>query len=322
MGAIYPWQETQWQQLISRYRAQRLPHALLLSGCKDLGKRFFANALAALIICDQPTDTPCGSCHGCQLLAAGTHPDFLLIEPIADSRIIKIEQIRDLLEVLGQTPQCAGHQVVIVEPAEALNRSAANALLKTLEEPSGQIIFILISHQPSTIPATIRSRCQIVKFAVPPYAQGAAWLADELPDYPARETLLKIADGIPLRAKSLGMEKGLTKQEEIVSHFLALHEGSLDPLAMAQLCNEQAFGELLNCLGTVTLDLIRLQLDARAPLKWSQYHEKLFIISQQVTAFRLFDFLDRLMTAKRYEEENLNLNWQLLLEEIFTGLKN
>lgn len=169
---IYPWQQAQWQSVLQQLQADRLPHALLLAGPSGLGKRSFANALAAHALCVK--HTACGQCRSCLLLNASNHPDLLELQPEAEGKAIKIEQVRELVTELGQTAQQGSYQVVVIEPAEAMNKAGANALLKTLEEPPGPVIFLLISHQPATIPATIRSRCQRLNFMVPDRAISQA----------------------------------------------------------------------------------------------------------------------------------------------------
>lgn len=182
MSAFSPWQQRAWGQLAVALDAGRLPHALLLGGPAGLGKRALAQALAHRLLCAAVRDgQACGQCRQCQLLAAGTHPDRFeeTLEPNDKGELRKeilIGQVRRLGEKLALTPQVAAAQVALIHPAEAMNRAAFNALLKTLEEPAPGRYMILISDQPQRLPATIRSRCQWLRMDLPRRDEALAWL--------------------------------------------------------------------------------------------------------------------------------------------------
>lgn len=147
MADIYPWQQALWSQLGGR--AQHA-HAYLLYGPAGIGKRALAEHWAAQLLCQRPAAAgACGECKACQLLAAGTHPDYFVLEPEEAEKPIRVDQVRDLVGFVVQTAQLGGRKVVLLEPAEAMNVNAANALLKSLEEPSGDTVLLLISHQPA-----------------------------------------------------------------------------------------------------------------------------------------------------------------------------
>jgi DNA polymerase-3 subunit delta' len=165
-----------WERLQAR-RAQ-LPHSLLLSGPRGLGKFDLARAFAASLLCENPLQNgnACGSCLACNWLSQGNHPDFRLLQPDAlaesegeegtevkesgkkASQQITIDQVRGLDDFLHVGTHRHGLRVVIVCPAEAMNRSTANALLKTLEEPAAGTLFLLVSNEPERLLPTIRSR--------------------------------------------------------------------------------------------------------------------------------------------------------------------
>ena len=159
---VTQWHATAWQQLQTSHRQQRLPHALLLSGEAGIGKAEFAARLAASLLCEQPhvDGQACGTCHACQRLGAQTHPDRFRLEPEEPGKAIKVDAVRQLIRNLSLTGHYGGYRVVTVEPAELMNTNAANAFLKTLEEPPANTLLILITASPARLPATIRSRCQ------------------------------------------------------------------------------------------------------------------------------------------------------------------
>src|SRR3990167_4849307 len=158
MTSLSAYLQPVWNNL-QKYKAQqRLPHALLFVG-EGIGKKELSLALAQQLLCQ--TQNTCGTCHACHLFVSGTHPDFFLITPQEHGQI-KIEQIRQLSEALQQTAQQGGYRVVVVEQAHAMNVAAANALLKTLEEPGNNTIIMLLTERVAFLAATLRSRCQII----------------------------------------------------------------------------------------------------------------------------------------------------------------
>lgn len=207
-----------WSALQSR--RDRLPHALLLVGQKGLGKFELAHRFAAALLCESPkTDgTHCGACLACNWFAQGNHPDFRLLQPEAmsaeagegeegkkkASQQITIDQIRALDEFFNVGTHRGGLRIVLVYPTEAMNRSTANALLKTLEEPAPGTLFLLVSSEPMRLLPTIRSRCQAVPIPVPPTTLAAKVLAAEGLAEPER--WLALAGGSP--ALALEMAKG------------------------------------------------------------------------------------------------------------------
>lgn len=180
MAEAYPWQEPLWQQLASR---PRHAHAYLLHGPAGIGKRDLAERLMARLLCQQPAGLEaCGQCKACHLLAAGTHPDVFVLEPEEADKAIKVDQVRELVSFVVQTAQLGGRKVVLLEPVEAMNLNSANALLKSLEEPSGDTVLLLVSHQPSRLLPTVKSRCVQQVCPLPSLQQSLAWLAQALPE--------------------------------------------------------------------------------------------------------------------------------------------
>ena len=170
-----PWHRPQWRRAERGIRDGRVPHALLLRGAAGNGKARFAARLAAALLCrsDKP---PCGVCDSCRLSAAGSHPDRFDVTIPEDRREIVVDQIRDLVHSVGLTARLGGYKAVIVNPAEQMNRHAANTLLKTLEEPPGTTVFVLVSSNHALLLPTIRSRCQMIDFPVPDREVAVEWL--------------------------------------------------------------------------------------------------------------------------------------------------
>jgi len=175
-----PWQQRAHDQTVAALDAGRLGHGLLLCGPAGMGKRAVAMALARHVL-DTGMDAA-GRTRNAQLIAAGTHPDLQVVSFIPNKTgdklrtEIVIEQVREISQKLALTPQYGAAQVVIVDPADAINRAACNALLKTLEEPAPGRYLWLVSADPARLPQTIRSRCQRLEFRLPAREEALAWL--------------------------------------------------------------------------------------------------------------------------------------------------
>lgn len=226
----YPWHARPWAA-ITRDVA-RLPHALLLHGQPGLGKEAFAWRLAHALICASPVaGEACGECKSCRLYVAGTHPDLKAIGLEEDSRQIGVDQIRSVGAFLALRPHTAARKVVIIAPADAMNLSSANSLLKVLEEPPLGSLLLLVSSRVARLPATIRSRCAAVAFGVPPGSEAADWLSGQGVVDP--EAVLAAAGGAPLAALALDRSNGLADRDEVLRSFEAVGAGKEDAVRCA-----------------------------------------------------------------------------------------
>ena len=234
MNTLVPWLVSTFADLQQRRAKGRLAHALMFIGPAGIGKHQLAERFAQSLLCAQPhaDGQPCGQCHACSLYAAGTHPDLFRLSPEEDSKNIRIDQIRALIERISLSSHYGRHKVVILNPADAMNIAAANALLKTLEEPPADTILLLITDRPSFLPATIRSRCQTLRFALPARDEAQAWLATQLGNPEEAAVLLALAGGAPLAAQDLAEEQ-LTRRQEMLNDWQQLARGKADPVKLA-----------------------------------------------------------------------------------------
>jgi DNA polymerase-3 subunit delta' len=231
-----------WSGLQAR-RAQ-LPHSLLLIGQKGLGKFDLARQFAASLLCEQPqTDgLACGKCLACNWYAQGNHPDFRLLQPDAmsdeveveegkkkPSQQITIDQVRGLDEFMNVGTHRGGLRIVIVNPTEAMNRSTANSLLKTLEEPAPSTLFLMVSSEPMRLLPTIRSRCQVVPVPLPNMQQAEKVLADA--GVTDARRWLALAGGSPGLALELAASGQLSWLETLIKRLAA--GKSIDALSLA-----------------------------------------------------------------------------------------
>lgn len=200
---LYPWLRDHWAFFIQRLNSDRLAHALLVEGAAGSGKMQLASLMVGRLLCAENGDQACGKCRSCLLFAGGAHPDYFELQPEEDSEVIKVDQVRKLIGNLDLTSSISARKVVFIHPAENMNAASANALLKSLEEPSGNAVLVLVSHNAARLPITIRSRCQGIAVKQPQASIVLRWLtkrsgkpADQV------EAALQAAGGSPLRAEA------------------------------------------------------------------------------------------------------------------------
>lgn len=217
-----PWLSAQRAALNEALAAGRLGHAPMITGSHGVGKRALAEWLAARLLCrNVQAGEPCGECESCRLLPSGTHPDFFRLSPEPEKKEIRVDQVRAFIESLTLTASLDGARIGLIDPAERMNRNAANALLKTLEEPASGVWLVLVSDEPDRLPVTIRSRCQLRPVPVPSREQSEPWLAARHPDRePATLALaLALADGAPRVADDWlagdGLAQGLAIRDQL-----------------------------------------------------------------------------------------------------------
>ncbi|MCR5834423.1 MAG: DNA polymerase III subunit delta' [Selenomonadaceae bacterium] len=215
---------------------EKFPHAVIFSGAEGIGKRLSAEICAAALLCDNPVDgKPCGTCENCHLVAAHTHPDFYVVEPEETKTVrnIKIGQIRAMQAEAILRPINSSRRVVIIDGAELMNTAAANSLLKTIEEPPSQTIFILLTPNRSTLLMTIRSRCLSINFEKLETDEIRAALISQGTDAEEADRLAIISSGSLGRALKLKDSGGLQMREEALS--------ALEKISQSRLTNEDIF---------------------------------------------------------------------------------
>lgn len=313
----YPWQLPEWQQLVQQHAARKLPHALMLAGPKGIGKRHLADALAQLLLCDAPIEgTACGKCRGCELNKAQTHPDLMWLEPEEAGKAIKVDQVRELTESLGKTAQQGGYKLVIIEPAEAMNGNAANALLKSLEEPAANTLLILITHSPSAVLPTIRSRCQLRKLAMPRTEQVIRWLSPlQVGSQTTPEQLLAAARGAPLHALALLQGDALEQREQVLQLFTRLSLGQVSAIEVAAQWHSGNLLELLEWLLGLTHSIARWRVGVE-DVQMQQAPVELRDRLAKLDVSLLHRYVEKLTLSKKQLLSGANPNKQLLLEEL------
>lgn len=224
-----PWHQEQWLRLRSSLSAGRLAHALLITGPVGVGKTQLARALAAALLCREPLKDAmaCGRCPACLQSGGGSHPSLFWLRREAEQRDIPIDAVRQLCARLAMTSHDGGAKVAVVADAGALNASGFNALLKTLEEPPTGSYLLLLAERPMMIPATVRSRCQLLRCPPPPAEPAMQWLRSQLPKATAEDLkdLLVEAHGAPVLALLLAQTEARAKRRAWVQTLQSLLAG-------------------------------------------------------------------------------------------------
>lgn len=282
MAVFLPWQQTVAQQWLKRQAS--LPHALLIHGLSGTGKRPFALAFAQALLCERRTpgsaEFACGECDACRWSAAGNHPDLMHVRPAAVaaragaevvgdeasgdgattdtsttakkklSEDVRVDQIRALEPWYHRATHRGGLRIVVLYPAEAMNAIAANALLKALEEPAPETLFLLVTDAPDRLLATILSRCQRLASPVPSTSESLSWLAQQGLEKGRAGQWLAAAGNAPLRALTLSQLQASacpSWASELMTH-LAKPFAERGGLAVGSLADELAKGVALEWL--------------------------------------------------------------------------
>jgi DNA polymerase III subunit delta' len=316
-SAPYPWLESTWRSLLARRAADRMPHALLLTGPGGIGKLALADALAGAVLCTEPgpQGDPCGRCPSCRLHHAGTHPDQVRLTIPEDKTQILVDQIRELAGTMGLSRSMGAHRVAVLWPADAMNVNAANSLLKTLEEPPGHTLLILVTAEPSRLPATVRSRCQIVPVPLPGQTDTRAWLTAQGVAAADMDVLLCMARGAPLTAQTLAEEGAAEQWRALVRDLAELSAGRRGIVELAEHWKGQAIERLIRWIQ------IALWESARQALAGQTADTRIKDLQPLAKALDLgqtFSLQDRL--AERRRLARTTVNPQLLLEDVFADL--
>jgi DNA polymerase-3 subunit delta' len=331
---IHPWNEATWSALPA---FDRMHPVLLIAGPRGVGKAAFAHTLAQALLCASlpASRLPCGVCAACRLFESGNHPDFRVLQPAdaeeeqgggvgeegtsrskgpAASRVIKVEAVRALADFFSLTSHLAGSKVVVIEPADRLNASAANALLKTLEEPANTR-FLLITSQPARLPATVRSRCVRVTLPLPDAHAARAWLQAQGVANP--EAALAMAGRAPLLALEMsGSDHGQVRRKLI---DVVLSNPRFDPVAAADVLGPEQVTALVPALQRWCHDLILHQLTGTVRY-YPDCAQILHPVARRADPQAVLRFVKELQQVTRHLEHPLNA--RLLAERCLIGYRN
>lgn len=331
MSKLYPWQHESWQSL--QGLRGRLPHAILLKGAEGIGKLELARNFANSLLCESPhpDGVACGKCHSCHWFVQESHPDFRLVQPEAlslseeleekstsgkkPSREISVNQIRELASFANLSAHLGGYRIVVIHPAESMNHNAANSLLKTLEEPTSDLIFILVTSKPQQLLPTIRSRCLSLAIHTPRQELGVAWLASQ--GIKDANQVLAQSGFSPLLAfewanSGVGAEERATLLPALQSPY------GLDAMHLADKLQRSELVHVIHCLQQWISDLFSCQL-AGVIRYFPDQEEKLRELAGRISNSSLMRFQQELLDARRSVFHPLNP--KLFLESLFLSYR-
>jgi DNA polymerase-3 subunit delta' len=319
MEQIYPWQKNDWLRL--QELRKRPPSGLLFKGSKGIGKFDLATRFAQSLLCQQPDTSgfACGKCPSCHWFSQGSHPDFRLLQPDAlsadseeaddakpasgkkPSKQISVDQVRGLADFVGMSAHQGGRRVVVIHPAEAMNTNAANALLKSLEEPPQGMLFILVSHKPQQLLPTILSRCLSFALPAPDATAAACWLAEQGVKNPT--DVLAASGFAPLQAVQLDEQLGSGERDKLLR--AVRQPAILDVFALADALQKTEQILVVQWLQQWCYDLGSMKLAGRL-----RYHpgEEATVrkLVEPIAPLELVRLQKYLQTAKREAQHTLN----------------
>jgi DNA polymerase III subunit delta' len=309
-----PWLGEAQARLRAARAANRLPQSLLILSQYGLGAEALAAWSCALALCESTAAAPCGVCGSCVLLRADNHPDFHAVRLLDDAQQIKVDQIRELIESLSLSSYRGGRKTAVVENAESLNANGANAFLKTLEEPSGDTLLILIAKPSHRLPATIASRCVKLLLRPPPREEALAWLAAR--GSGAWDAALRLAAGAPLMALQLPAADIERLETDMREGLKRLEAGSVDVTVLADAWVKSDLSLRLIWLENWITQRVRADSGGIISLQTAEpVRLPAALLKPKIRA--LFELLDAARELRRLT--STGLNQQLALEALLLG---
>ncbi|MBL78735.1 MAG: DNA polymerase III subunit delta' [Nitrosomonadaceae bacterium] len=334
---MYPWQNKIWEALVKNNTS--IGHAILLKGKKGIGKLGFAKSMAKFLLCESQEiiDEACDNCLSCRWFEQNSHPDFNLVEPDAlaessngfqtrlgstsndklistklknkPSKQIGIDKIRALSDVINMSSHRNGYKIILIQPAESMNIAAANALLKNLEEPPPQTLFILVAHNPHGLLPTIRSRCKQITMPVPELSLAKSWL--EQNGVKEAHSALALVSNSPLTALENNTNNYYLEHMNFINNISALKK--FNPLALAEELQKTDLPTMVNWMQKWCYDLMSYRITGkiRYHLSMQSRIEELVL---RIDLLQLAGYLRRLIDMQRLAHHTLNP--RLFLEEI------
>jgi DNA polymerase-3 subunit delta' len=292
------WFDAAQQEIAAAIQAGRLSHGILIHEDPGAGGLELAHWITQRVNCTDPARAPCGECQSCRWIAAGQHPDVTQLSPEGDSKQIVIQVVRELSADLALTAHSKGYKVAIVAPADSMNPFAANALLKTLEEPPARTLVLLVTSQPSRLLPTLRSRCSKLRLVAPSRAVAADWLAAGRGAGPWAEALEATGAG-PFTLLDADPTELAKLRADTVKTLQDIGTGSLQPPAVADRWARGDLGTRLACLESWVTERILQSGPKRDVTHLSGEGLPLNIC-------RLFEFSDAIRDMRRLAPTSIN----------------
>jgi len=304
LSCTYPWYAKQWADLLQIVKSDRLGHALLFSSREWLGADQLGYDFAKHMLCETtPNRGPaCDICRSCTLFQAGNHPDFKVLTPLEGKARILIDQVRELGDFYSLKSHYEASKIVLIFPADSMNRAASNALLKLLEEPPPGALILLVTHRFTAIPMTVRSRCLRIPCERVEENSSIQWLSAQLPTADLERTnyLFRQSDGAPLKALAIANDPNLDQRGAIIKSIVDLYENHTHPLIETKTFDDLPLEELLQNMISITTQLIFAKFGCATFYDRSNKSslKELSQLSGHLNLKRLYLFLDVLFDTK------------------------
>lgn len=316
--AVLPWMRPAQDSISRAIDSDRLGHALLLQVPHGIGGAWLARWVAARVFCRAEGPRPCGLCLDCRRTAADEHPDCSFVQPLGDSKEIRIDQVREISATLALSSHGGSRKLAILWPADRLNRFAANALLKTLEEPSRGTLLVLVAAELGRLPATVRSRCTRITVQPPDRATTLEWLRIHGPAGIDWGAVLGAVGNRPMSALEVEPTAVAALAADVRGALEAGLAGTLDPVATAERWSRDEFALRLDCIENWITDRVRAASGGAAGVQELRAAAHLPARALPLNIRALFETLDLVREARSFVESPVNK--ALLLERLLWRL--
>ena len=319
MSELYPWLVPTYQKISQTFSEGLGHHALLIKADQGLGAESLFDALTKRIMCQTLDNAPCGHCHACHLMAAQSHPDFHVLAS-QEGKDIGVDQVRAINEVVSQHAQQNGNKLVYIQDAERLTEAAANALLKTLEEPRPNTYFLLQTEPSSLLLATIYSRCQVWNLPLPTEAEALNWLSSQFQAETSELlTALAMNFGRPLLALET-LQQGLIEQRKNFLRQFWLFYRRRSPLEILPFFEKERTIQQVDWILAFLSDAIKYKLEIQSGWQTLDLKTGVTQFADEQTAIGLLT-ANKIMQKVRSDLLTINgVNTELMLLDGLTKL--
>lgn len=318
----YPWLTPHYKQLVELYYQDKAHHALLLNTPVPVGEDLLAQALAKWLMCDNTKGLRiCHQCHNCKMMQAKTHPDWHVIETTDNKQLLGIESIRQLTDALFRHAQQGGNKLVWLPKMELLTESAANALLKTLEEPPSNSFFILGCGNLQILPATIRSRCFVWTIPAPNEHYSLQWLKHNLPQQSDDNLIsaLRICSGSPIQSLEILQSDKLKSKYQFI-HKIGQSLQQKNIVSLLTSLKESNSLEYLFWMITLWADAIKWHNKAYSFIINIDSQQVIQQLAESGTITKLHQQYQLLLRTHQQLKQVSGLNSTLILTDVFCRL--
>lgn len=316
---MYPWLTEYYQRIITAFQQGHSHHALLFKTEQGLGVEQLIQKIGRWLICQNPTDTACQQCHSCHLSQAQNHPDIYQLAPI-DNKDIGIDQVREINEKVAQHAQQNGNKIVYILGVQRLTEAAANALLKTLEEPRPNTYFLLQADSSSPIMPTIYSRCQAITILPPPAEISEVWLQQQsAAEFSQIQTALRVTAFRPLQALAI-LEQNLLEKRRLFLRQFWLFYRRLSPLELLPFFEKEIVLQQIDWLIDFLSDSLKSRLHIQHTWVCQDLTQGVIQFSEALNASKLLRAI-QIMQKVRLDLTQINaVNQELILLDGLTRL--